>query len=633
MRFLGAICLCELGLAFAAGAADFPRFELQEIDPHAGNVCYAATVADVNGDRKPDVVVATEDAVVWYESPSWTKHDLIRQATERDNVCIQAHDIDGDGRIDFALGAGWRPPDTRKPSTLQWLGRDAAGRWQIHPIAFEEPTLHRIRWGDVKGTGKKQLVVAPLQGRGTKGPNWGEGQGVRVLVYDVPEPAVSKSWPVEVADSSLHTIHNLQLIDLDRDGRDEIVLACWEGVFLLDRNPSGTWTKTRLGTGNQDTKPFKGASEVKVGRWHKNLPYVATIEPWHGHQAVVYSPSERTEYPALGLALARGELKRQVVAEPLTWGHAVWCADLDGDGDDELIVGQRDPNRAGSPGPRGPGVFVFDPQPAAIPIRFERHTVDDGGMACEDALAADLDDDGRPEIIACGRATHNVRIYWNHPAAAGHSHSRIDPKINEPFRNPDLEVFTKRFESPDREVFAKRNEIVAALRLRPGMAVADVGAGTGLFTRLIAEKVGPAGKVYAVDIAPTFVEHIAREAKKHGHNHVVTVLSTQDSTGLPEQSVDLVFLSDVYHHLEKPDKVLASIRRALRAGGNLVVIDFDRVEGRSSDFVLKHVRAEKAVIVKEIETAGFSAIPAPEAPQFKENFFLRFRRSDGRPAS
>jgi hypothetical protein len=395
-----------------AGAADFPRFQAQEIDPHAGEVCYAVTTADVNGDGKPDIVVATEDAVIWYENPTWRKQDIVRGATARDNVCVQPHDIDGDGRIDFALGAGWRPTDTKGPSTLQWLGRDRQGRWQIHPISFEEPTLHRLRFGDVKGTGKKQLVVAALQGRGTKGPNWGQGQGVRILVHDIPREPGEKAWPVETADSSLHTTHNLQLVDLDADGRDEIVVAAWEGVFMLDRDPAGHWTKTRIGTGNQEANPFKGASEVKVGHLLKNSPFIATIEPWHGFQVVVYVPLEATKVPE-SVPTRTSLWSRQVIAEPVQWGHAVWCADLDADGDDELIVGQRDPNKPGSVGPKGPGVFVFHAQRGTSPLAFDRHTLDDGGMACEDAFSTDLDGDGRMDIIAGGRATHNVKIYWN----------------------------------------------------------------------------------------------------------------------------------------------------------------------------------------------------------------------------
>jgi ubiquinone/menaquinone biosynthesis C-methylase UbiE len=203
---------------------------------------------------------------------------------------------------------------------------------------------------------------------------------------------------------------------------------------------------------------------------------------------------------------------------------------------------------------------------------------------------------------------------------------RTDPKINEPFRKANVQEYVKKFETESRENYARRHEIVAALELRPGMAVADLGAGTGLFTRLIAEKVGPTGKVYAVDIARPFLEHIAADARERGQTQVVTVLCDQDSTKLPAESVDLVFLSDVYHHVEKPEKVLASIRRALRPGGRLVVVEFDRVEGRSSAFVLKHVRASQAVFRQEIEEAGFSAIPTPNAPRLKENFFLRFER-------
>jgi hypothetical protein len=413
--------LAVLGLATLATApavaGDFPRFQAQEIDPRAGRIVYAVTVADVEGNRKPDVVVVTEDAVVWYENPGWARHDIIRKATAPDNVCIQPHDIDGDGRVDFALGAGWRPPNTKDPSTLQWLGRDAAGRWQVHPIRYDEPALHRLRWGSVKGeAGKSQLVVAALQGRGTKGPDWGAGEGVHMLVYDVPEKPADASWPSEVADSSLHTIHNLQLIDLNGDRRDEIVLAAWEGVFVLERNIAGHWTRTRIGSGNQESTPSKGSSEVKVGRLQGGGSYIATIEPWHGYQVVVYtSPASAADRETAPAAVPPPLWSRTVIAEPLQWGHAVWCANLDGDGDEELIIGQRDPNKPGTSAPRGPGVFVFDPKPGAQPgsLSFERHAIDDGGMGCEDAVAADLDGDGRLDIVAGGRSTHNVKIYWN----------------------------------------------------------------------------------------------------------------------------------------------------------------------------------------------------------------------------
>jgi hypothetical protein len=408
MRPILLLCIAGLGLPVAAAAADSPHFQPQEIDPHVGNICYAVTVADVNGDRNIDVLAVSEDAVVWYENPSWRKHDIVRKATALDNVCIQPQDIDGDGRIDFALGAGWRPPDTKNPGTLQWLGRDQQGHWQVHPIHCDEPTVHRLRWGDVKGSGKNQLVVAPLQGRGTKGPDWGAGDGVRLLVYDVPDKPESEHWPVEIADASLHTIHNLQLVDLDGDPGAEIVAASWEGVFLLDRDSSGRWSKTRVGTGNQDSSPAKGSSEVKVGRLRGGSRFIATIEPWHGFQVVVYTKDPKNESPS-----APPLWSRRVIAEPVQWGHAVWTANLDEDDDDELIIGQRDPNKPGTPGARGPGVFMFDPITGPNGITFERHTLDDGGMACEDALVADLDGDGRPEIVAGGRATHNVKIYWN----------------------------------------------------------------------------------------------------------------------------------------------------------------------------------------------------------------------------
>lgn len=394
-------------IAILAAPGDFPKFEPQVVDPHIGNVCYAVTVADVDGDKRPDVVAVSEDAVVWYHNPDWKKHEIIRGVTAHDNVCIQAHDIDGDGEVDFALGAGWRPPDTKNPSTLQWLGRDRDGRWQVHPIAFEEPTLHRIRWGDVLGNGKKQLVVAPLQGRGATGPKWDNGPGIRVLVYSIPDDPTSKDWPVEVADEGLHTVHNLQVLPFFSDNRndEDILLAAHEGIFIVQRLGKGKYLRSVIAPTPENEKDFKGASEIKMGRLANGTHYFATIEPWHGYQVVTYS------YQGNGK-----RDKRTVIDEPVSWGHAVWCADLDGDGDEELIIGQRDANKEGTSGNRGPGIWVYDPSGPPTDLKFTKHVIDDGGIGTEDALAADLDGDGKPEIIGGGRSTHNVKVYWNRGA-------------------------------------------------------------------------------------------------------------------------------------------------------------------------------------------------------------------------
>jgi len=205
------------------------------------------------------------------------------------------------------------------------------------------------------------------------------------------------------------------------------------------------------------------------------------------------------------------------------------------------------------------------------------------------------------------------------------------PEINEQYRNPDYSRWQRNLETEGREVYAKRLAIVDAVAPQPGQAVADVGAGTGLFTRLFATRVGPQGRVYAVDIARAFVEGNVRRARAARLENVVGIVSTQADTRLEENSVDVAFICDAYHHFENPQAMLASIRRALRPGGALVVIDFERIPGTSPNWILKHVRAGKEDFRREIEGAGFRF--AEEAKLMRENYFLRFTRDpQGRPA-
>lgn len=213
-------------------------------------------------------------------------------------------------------------------------------------------------------------------------------------------------------------------------------------------------------------------------------------------------------------------------------------------------------------------------------------------------------------------------------AAGAQQTTGAKKELNDAFRDPDVSRFVERFESDSREVFAKRNEVVDALGLRPGMAVADVGAGTGLYTRLFAEKVGPGGAVFAVDVSPKFLEHIAEVAEREDRPQICTVLGTQASTRLPGASVDLVFICDTYHHFEDPAPILASIHRAIRPGGRLVVVDYDRRDG-ATPFVMEHIRAPKETFFREIEAAGFEKVELEGAPALSENFIAAFRRVGG----
>lgn len=206
----------------------------------------------------------------------------------------------------------------------------------------------------------------------------------------------------------------------------------------------------------------------------------------------------------------------------------------------------------------------------------------------------------------------------------GAQESSVRPGINRLYQHPDVDQWEHAFERPGREVYDRRKAVVAALALRPGMVVADVGAGTGLYTGLLARAVGPTGRVYAVDISTNFVRIIERRARAWGLNNVVGIVNTPRRVDLAPGSLDLAFVCDTYHHFEYPQDMLQAVRRALKPGGSLVIIDYRKQPGVSSPWVMSHVRADRATVLQEVHAQGFRRVEQPDF--LRQNYLLRFQR-------
>lgn len=397
----------------------FPRFKVQEIDTGL-KIGYAVITTDIDGDGKPDIVVVDQHKVVWYQNPTWKKRVILDGKTKPDNVCITAIDIDGDKLPELVLGAGWKPADTRTPGTLQWLkrGKTLDDEWTMYPIPCDEPTVHRVKVADLDGDGKLEIIMAPLQGRdATAKGNWTDGRPVRILAYKVPakEPEKPESWKTEVISEELHVVHNFDTPSVYRmykgGNRTEydLFVASYEGVTHYDPQVRMKPEAERTRKGDQSNpKGSRGSSEVSAVRM-KSWPFfnwVATIEPWHGNTVVFYFT------PGLQELFEPSVVRRTVLDDQLRWGHAIKFADLTGDDIPEIIVGVRDNPTKDDKFTEKRGVRLYR-SPDGKGKKWDRYILEDGGVAVEDLTVADLNGDGKPDIIAVGRATGNARIYWN----------------------------------------------------------------------------------------------------------------------------------------------------------------------------------------------------------------------------
>jgi hypothetical protein len=344
---------------------------------------YQVEVADVNGDKKLDIIAVGGGTCAWYENPTWKKR-LVSTPRETPGIISSATaDLDGDGKAEIAIAFEF---EMAKPLMGKLLlaaqGSTVDEPWSLKPLA-DVGSIHRLRWLDFGGERKHELVVAPIFGPNSKSPDFQDPASLTVFRGDFKKGALES-----ICVSKRPVMHAIRLFD---DGRKTIIFTADNrgiGAVSVDLvNPTKYHDEDFL-PGDPGVAPKSGASEIQTGKLASGLQVFVTIEPWHGNKVVVNLIDPKgTRKPA----------GRTVIDETLEDGHALWTADVDGDGNSEIFAGHRGKNHRVS-------MFQFDG-------KTWNRTVIDTSVAAQDLRGGDIDGDGTPDIVAVGGATQNVVWY------------------------------------------------------------------------------------------------------------------------------------------------------------------------------------------------------------------------------
>jgi hypothetical protein len=458
-------CLLLAALSLAASqpstssAIDFERIVIDDNFPDA----YQIEVADVNGDGRLDLVALGGGTCAWYENPTWTKRFVTGPDRSPGIISSATADIDGDGKAEIAIAYEFAMNEPKRGKLLLAVqGKGPDDPWEVGHIA-DVPSIHRLRWFDQLNIGPKsvrftavlpgrnpapedpgsidstRLIVAPLFGPSATPPTYAQepahmrfctfapyspsrmtavdgGHNPFVVSPKIPQlqpaPAFLKKWnPPQIhsgpsrdgrVTSDAPVTHAIAVDSSVKGGSLRILAASNLGVTLrYVEFVAGAefWKTVVLVPGAPGEAPKKGASEVQVGKLKDGRRFLTTVEPWHGTDVAVYvSVSNSAGNQKLG--------PRTVVDTTLVDGHALWVADIDGDGDDEIFAGYRGGKT---------GVILYRREGDA----WTRSVVDDA-IASQDLRGGDLDGDGTPDVVAVGGKTHNVIWY--------------KPRVNSPAR-------------------------------------------------------------------------------------------------------------------------------------------------------------------------------------------------------
>ncbi len=382
LRFLVVPCLAVLAASAMPRAQSNAQTQFVAHEIGTGlRGGYQVVIADLNNDGKPDIIALAQGLpeLLWYENPSWEKHVLATGVSQLINA--SAYDIDGDGIPEIAVLQGFTTTTKTSKGQVGLLthGADVTQPWTYKEIDAV-PTAHRLRWVDADGSGKKMLMMAPLIGMGSEAPDY--KTPVPIFFYRAPD------WKREIVnDTFTGLIHGIEPMPWEGVRGQAVLSAGFMGIHL-HRFANGTWTPTELTKGDPQPWPKSGTSDVALGHLGSQK-FLATIEPWHGNEIAIYTQS-------------KSGWDRHQIDDSITDGHAIVTVDVDGDGRDEVVAGQRGGARS---------VILYSA--SADGSKWSRRVIDEGGMAGAGCAAADLNGDKKPDIVCIGNATANLKWYEN----------------------------------------------------------------------------------------------------------------------------------------------------------------------------------------------------------------------------